>query len=109
MAGAETVTVLRDPPKDTFGNTPAGASLSWEVPGWAFAPGPSTEPGGNTNQVRTDGTLYGLPVTEINTIVAGGVKPTDRIRVRGEDYQVIGRVQDWGSFGSVIVLRRVTG
>lgn len=109
MAGAETVTVIRKPKRDNFGNLPAGATQQWDVPGFQFAPGPSREMGGGNAQVETDGTLYGPPVFAINEIVPAGVRPTDMIRVRGDDYQVVGRVQDWGSSGSVIVLKRVTG
>lgn len=109
MAGTEVVTVVRKPKRDTFGNIPAGATLRWDVPGFQFAPGPSMEMGIGSGQVDTDGTLYGPPVTAINEIVTGGIKPTDQVEVRGDLYSVIGRVQDWGSSGSVIVLKLVTG
>lgn len=109
MAGSETVTVVREPKRDGFGNRPAGPPPVWDVPGWSFAPGPSREMVAGASQVETDGTLYGPPVSEINAIVPGGVQPTDKVRVRGDDYQVVGRVQDWGPSGAVIVLKRVTG
>ena len=109
MAGADTVVVIRDPPRDGFGNIPAGGAAQWTVPGWQFAPAPSQEMGVGGGQVESDGTLYGPPVTDIGLIVPGGIQPTDRIVVRGDTYAVIGRVQDWGSSGAVIALKRVTG
>jgi hypothetical protein len=109
VAGTEVVTVVRKPKRDGFGNIPAGATLQWQVPGFQFAPGPSQEMGLGSGQVDTDGTLYGPPVTDINAIVPDGILPTDQIQVRGDLYSVIGRVQDWGSSGSVIVLKLVTG
>lgn len=108
MAG-ESVTVVRRPARDGFGNIPAGQTLRWEIPGWRFAPGPSQEMGLGGGQVETDGTLYGPPVTVIATTVPGGIKPTDLIEVRGDPYEVVGRVQDWGKSGSVVVLKFVTG
>lgn len=109
MAGTETVVVVREPARDGFGNRPAGAVLRWPVPGWQFAPGPSQEMGLGGAQVETDGTLYGPPVADINLIVTDGIKPTDKIEVRGDPYSVVGRVQDWGTAGSVIILKFVTG
>lgn len=109
MAGSETVVVVREPKRDGFGNRPAGDVLRWPVPGWQFAPGPSQEMGIGGGQVDTDGTLYGPPVVEINQIVTGGITPTDKVEVRGDLYSVVGRVQDWGSAGAVVVLKRVTG
>jgi hypothetical protein len=109
MAGTEVVVVVREPKKDTFGNRPAGTVLRWSVPGWQFAPGPSQEMALGGAQVETDGTLYGPPVVDVNQIVPGGIKPTDKIEVRGDPYSVVGRVQDWGTAGSVIVLKFVTG
>lgn len=112
MPALESVVVVRKPKRDGFGNRPASAVLRWTVPGFQFAPGPSREMGLAAAQVETDGTLYGPPKTEIDRIVVGppvGIQPTDEIEVRGDAYAVVGRVQDWGSSGSVIVLKRVTG
>jgi hypothetical protein len=106
---AEDVTVVREPKRDGFGNRPAGAVGRFVVPGWDFAPGPTREPVANAGLVESDGTLYGPPVTVITDIVPDGIKPTDKIEVRGDPYQVIGRVQDWGIDGTVILLKRVTG
>lgn len=109
MAGTEPVVVVRKPQRDGFGNIPAGATTRWTVPGWRFAPGPSQEMGLGGGQVETDGTLYGPPVTDIALIVPGGIKSSDEIEVRGDTYSVVGRVQDWGRSGSVVVLKLVTG
>jgi hypothetical protein len=109
MAGTETVTVVRRPKRDGFGNIPAGQTIRWSVPGWDFAPGPSQEMGLGGAQVDTDGTLYGPAVTDVNLIVVGGIRSTDLIEVRGDQYQVVGRVQDWGDSGCVVVLKLVTG
>lgn len=106
---AETVTVVRKPKRDTFGNRPQGPPPQWDVPGFQFAPGPSQEMGLGSGQIETDGTLYGPPKAAIDAIVPTGIQPTDEILVRGDAYQVIGRVQDWGASGTVIVLKRVTG
>lgn len=109
MAGTEDVVVVRKPARDRFGNIPAGATQRWTVGGWQFAPGPSREMGLTVGQVETDGTLYGPPVVQINQNVPNGILPTDLIEVRGDAYQVVGRVQDWGASGSVVVLKLVTG
>lgn len=109
MAGTEVVQVVRKPRKDNFGTRPAGEPQRWDVPGFQFAPGPSQEMGAATGQTETDGTLYGPPKADIDAIVDDGVQPTDHILVRGDTYQVVGRVQDWGSSGTVIVLKLVTG
>lgn len=108
MAG-ENVTVVRKPKRDGFGNIPAGATQTWVVPGWQFAPGPSQEMAAGGAQVETDGTLYGPAKTSVDAIVTGGIRPTDQIVVRGDTYSVVGRVQDWGTAGSVVVLKLVTG
>lgn len=109
MAELVTVQVIRKPKKDAFGNRPAGPAPEWDVPGWQFAPGPSQEMSLGGGQVETGGTLYGPPKSAVDAIVPDGVQPTDHIRVRSDVYQVVGRVQDWGEAGTVIVLKRVTG
>jgi hypothetical protein len=109
MQGSEIVTVVRKPKRDGFGNIPVGATLRWDVGGWLFAPGPSQEMGVGGAQVESDGTLYGPAKPEIDATVPGGIQPTDQIEVRGDTYSVVGRVQDWGPSGVVIVLKRVTG
>ena len=109
MQGTDTVTVVRKPKRDGFGNIPAGTTSRWDVPGWQFAPGPSQEMGIGGAQIETDGTLYGPPVADVEAIVPDGIQPTDLVEVRGDTYSVVGRVQDWGTAGSVVVLKRVTG
>ena len=109
MAGTEVVTVVRKPKRDNFGNIPAGQTSTWQVPGWQFAPGPSQEMGMGGGQIETDCTLYGPAKVDVDRIVPGGITPTDLIVVRGDTYAVVGRVQDWGSAGSVILLKFVTG
>lgn len=102
MAGdTETVTVVRPPGRDRFGDPLPGTAVEFAVPGCQFAPGPSQEIGFASNTVDTDGTVYAPPGTT--------VYPTDQVRVRGDLFQVVGVPQVWGSFGVVIVLRRVTG
>jgi hypothetical protein len=106
VAGTETVVVVRDPGKDTFGDPVAGDPGRFLVPGCRFAPGPSRELGGNSNSVESDGTVYA--VKGIST-VPEGIKATDRIEVRGDLYSVVGHPQNWGRAGWVIVLKRYTG
>lgn len=102
MAGSETITVIRPPGRDPFGDPLPGDSSQFEVDGCLFAPGPSREVGFAAATVDTDGTVYAPPGTEVFA--------TDRVRVRGQDFSVVGEPQDWGaSAGVVIVLRRVTG
>jgi hypothetical protein len=102
VAGNETVTVIRPPGRDPFGDPLPGTTVEFDVGGCLFAPGPSRELGFAANQVTSDGTIYAPPGTDVN--------PTDRVRVRDAVYSVVGEPQDWGAgVGVVIVLRRVTG
>lgn len=107
--GTETLTVVRPPGKDGFGNALPGSPQTWDVAGWLFAPGPSREDLAGAAQVETDGTVYGPTVVDIEAVVPDGIKPSDRLRIRGDDYEVVGRVQDWGEEGTVILLKLVTG
>jgi hypothetical protein len=104
VAGAgdtETVQVIRPPGRDRFGDPLPGAATEFDLPGCLFAPGPSREPGFATNMVDTDGTLYAPPASD--------VRATDRVRVRGDVYEVVGKPQVWGTSGVVVALREVTG
>lgn len=102
MAGNETVTVVRTPGRDAFGDPLPGSATEFDVAGCLFAPGPSRELGFAANQVDSDGTVYAPPGTD--------VLATDKVRVRERLYSVVGDPQDWGNdAGVVIVLRRVTG
>lgn len=105
MAGgdAETVTVIRPPAKGKFGDRAPGAAVEFELPGVMVAPGASTELVNGQNSVDTDMTLY----AEGNSDT--GVRATDRIRVRGQLYEVVGQPAVWGRFGTVIQLRRFAG
>lgn len=101
MADIETITIIRPPGRGKFGDPAAGTAVEFQVPGCQFAPGPSVEGGVGTNQVDADATVYAPPNID--------VLPTDRVRARGEVWIVDGKPQFWGSFGTVIQLRRVTG
>lgn len=104
MTGAgntETFTVIRPVGKDRFGDPLPGTPQEFLLPGCLFAPGPSTEPGFLSQQVDTDGAVYAPPRSD--------VRPSDQMLVHGDLYQVVGKPQVWGSFGTVIALRLVTG
>lgn len=98
---AETVVVVRPPPRGRFGDPAPGSTVEIEVPGTLFAPGPSSEDLVGANQVDSDATIYAPVGTQ--------VLPTDRIRARGKEYSVVGEPQEWAGEGVVIRLRRVTG
>jgi hypothetical protein len=98
---AITVRVIRPTGRDPYGDPLAGTGGQWDVDGCLFAPGPSTEVIAGANTVDSDGTIYGPPGMD--------VQPADRIVVRGDSYSVVGRKQDWGQAGTVVVLRYVTG
>jgi hypothetical protein len=106
VAGTETVVVVREVGKDTFGDPLPGGPQRYDVPGCKFAPGPSRELGGNSNAVQSDGTVYAVKGIDS---VPDGIRPTDKIEVRAITYTVVGHPQDWGRAGWVIVLRRYTG
>ena len=99
----ESVTVVRPPGKAKFGDPAAGSPVESELAGALFAPGASSELNSGANSVDTDAALY----LEGNTET--GVLPTDRIRVRGEMYEVVGKPAIWAGFGTVIQLRRFAG
>lgn len=99
MAGEEeTVTVIRVGPRDPFGDPAAGGPPEFPLPGCLFAPGKSADGDVGSAGTDTDATIYGPPGAD--------VRPTDRIRARGQVYVVVGEPQDWGSAGTVIVLRK---
>lgn len=104
MAGAgdtETVQVIRPPGRDRFGDPLPTAATEFDLPGCLFAPGPSVEPGFAANTVDTDGTVYAPTGSD--------VRATDKIRIRGDVYQVVGKPQVWGTSGVVVAVRQVTG
>jgi hypothetical protein len=104
VAGAgdtETVTVVRPTGRDAFGDPLPGTPAEHDIPGCLFAPGPSTENNTAAQQVDTDATVYAPPGAD--------VLATDRVRARGNLFDVVGDPQVWGRAGVVIVLRKVTG
>lgn len=92
---------MRPPLLDPFGDPVPGSSTEQQVGGCLFAPGSSEEEGLGTNQVVTDGAVYGP--------VGMDVKHSDRIRIRGDLYEVIGKPQRWGTFGTVVAVRLWNG
>src|SRR5688500_588493 len=98
----ETVTRLRPPPRDAFGDQVGGVA-ELDVPGCLVAPGGSAEigEGDGSRQVDTDATVYAP--------AGSAVVSNERMRVRGHVFEVVGTAQQWGFEGVVIDLRRVTG
>ncbi len=83
---------------DPFGDPAAGNPPEFELGGCLFAPGKSDEIGVGAAGVDTDATVYAP--------AGADVRPTDRIRARGQVYTVVGAPQDGGSAGMVIRLRK---
>lgn len=101
MADIETITVVRPPARGRFGDPVSGTATEFDVGGCQFAPGPSTEASVAANTVEAEATVYAPPGVDI--------RATDQVRARGELWVVYGAPQFWGSFGTVIPLRRATG
>lgn len=104
FAGAgpvETVVRLRPPPKDRLGDQ-TGPPAREPMPGCLFEPGGSTENRDGANQALADGTVYAPPGSP-------DVLSTDRLEIRGEVYNVIGKAQVWAGEGSVIQVRQIKG
>ncbi len=99
MLGNETVTVVRPGGRDQYGD-PTGTATEFTVPGCLFAPGPSRELGLGAQQTVSDGTVYAPPGTD--------VRATDRVRVAGVLYSVVGDPQNWGAAAGVVVVLRKT-
>lgn len=97
----ETVTVVRPPGRDRFGDPRSGTAIEHDIPGCLIAPGPSTENLDAANQVDTHLSVYAPSGADITA--------TDQVRVRGELYQVVGQPRRWAGTGVEIALRRVTG
>jgi hypothetical protein len=99
VAGDDTITVIRPPARDNFGDPVPGTAIEFTLPGALFAPGPSREMGLGAAGTDTDATVY----------APGGspqVLATDQVRAQGKVYTVVGDPQDWGAEGLVIVLRK---
>ncbi len=95
------MTVVRPPLIDQWGDPVPGSATETDVGGCLFAPGPSEEGGLGTNQVVTDGHIYGP--------VGMDIEATDRVRIRGLLYVVVGRPQRWGTAGVVTAVRLYEG
>lgn len=92
--------MVRPAGRTKFGDE-SGPPSEFAVDGCLFAPGPSVELHDAANTVDTDGTVYAPAGSD--------VRATDRMRVRGALFQVVGDPQVWNTAGIVVVLRRVTG
>jgi hypothetical protein len=103
MVGGEQIVIVRPAPVDKFGDPAGGSSTEIVSDGWLFAPGASSELNENANSVDTDAELYriGSPGEE-------NILPSDRVRVRGLLFEVIGEPAIW-RLGTVVRLRRFTG
>lgn len=97
----ETITVVRPAGKDPFGDPLPDPDVEFDVTGCLFAPGNSQELLVGQNTVVADAAVYGPAGVD--------VKATDKVRVRGDLYDVFGQPQFWGSAGTVIPLKRATG
>ncbi len=97
------MTIVRPPARAKFGDPAPGVSVEVALDGVMVAPGSSGEDHNRANAIDTDVTLY----AQGNT--ATGVLPTDRIRVRGLLFEVVGEPAVWAGFGTVIQLRRYAG
>jgi hypothetical protein len=103
MVGGEDIVIVRPAPLDKFGDPiPDTAATEATSSGWLVAPGSSVELHDGQESVDSDMDLYRM----------GGftdsVLPTDRIRVRGLLYEVVGEPAVW-RLGTVIRLRKFTG
>ncbi len=104
MVGAgdgETVTVVRPPQLDRFGDPVPGSTPEFDVPGCLFAPGKSQEQLFGANTVDTDGAIYAPAGSDF--------RAADKVRIRGEMFSVVGKPRLWGSEGVVGAVRQVTG
>lgn len=97
----ETATRIRPGGKDGFGNRSAGSTPDEPVVG-LFAPGHTAEHNRAANQVDTLAKFYADHGPDI--------RPGDQLLVRGQLWNVVGDVADWGTRnGLEINLRKVTG
>lgn len=97
----ETIFIIRPPARDPFGDPVPGGGQLVPVPNCLFAPGPTDEMRLQADQVQADGVLFCPPGTPVT--------PQDRLRIRGEAYEVAGRPRDWGRAGIEILVKIVTG
>lgn len=111
----ETVIVLTGTPiLDAYSGLPTGTDWTTTPPSEVpvdnvlCEPRPSSEPVQDARNAVTSGfTLY------VQTrLVMPVIVPTNRVRVRGVDYDVLGEPSDWrmGSFGGLVIqTKRVAG
>lgn len=97
----ETVTRVRPPAQDRYGDPVPGSATELDYPGCLFAPGASHELTVAASTVETEATIYGPAGMD--------VLATDKLRARGVLFDVIGTPQNWGSAGTVIPIKRTTG
>jgi hypothetical protein len=103
VIGGEDIVIVRPAPTDKFGDpVPDGEAEETASSGWLVAPGSSTELLDGQNSVDSDVDLYRTGGFDED------VQPTDRIRVRGQLYEVVGEPAVW-RLGTVIRLRKFTG
>jgi hypothetical protein len=98
---AETVTRIRPPAVDAYGDPVAGDADELDIDGWVIAPLSSTEDTDRAETVASGFTLY--------RYAAADVLPTDQLRIRGDVHEVVGRVRVWSDVGIELETRRVTG
>lgn len=109
FAGDETVTRVRPPKKDGFGNRKPGTGApDLPLEGCMFAPGSGWEMNAGANQVGDTDTVFAPygPDGQPPDVLA-----TDQIRrANGDLYDVIGRPKDWGPDNGVqITVEFITG
>lgn len=98
----ETVTVVRPPGKDGFGDPLPGTASEHNIDGCMFAPGKSDEASLGANTVDSDGVLY---IEDPGADIVA----TDKVRIRGELYEVVGKPGVWAGEGTVAAVKLVTG
>lgn len=96
-----TITVIRPPGRDRFGDPLPGTGTTFQIGGCRFAPRSADEIHASANQVMQGAAIYGPPDMD--------VRATDQVVVYGKKYAVDGEPQVWGSFGTVVVVKRITG
>ncbi len=97
----ETITIIHPLQRDEWGDPVAGSGTEVEIEDCFFAPGATREIEVNANTVQADGTVYGPPDIEVGA--------HDRVRIRGEEYQVAGKPRLWLNAFVEIPVRLVSG
>lgn len=109
----ETVTLVRPPGRDQYGDPLPGTGTETDYHSCAVWPRDGNAAGGNENTDFRNTVIIGLMV-----LVPPGadVEPTDRMRVRGVLYEVDGEPGVWGpspltgtEAGVQVALKRVEG